>query len=99
MFDMILLGDNMKSVHELKQEIDKIMKYGYKYDTYLSWSESLVSINHGLCIGAKLVKVDDKMIYEFIVDTQFNSSKEISLMKYVCVKILLKFLKKINLLF
>lgn len=78
MFDIISLGDNMKSVYELKLEIDKIMKYGYKYNTNLSWSENLVSINHGLCIGAKLVKTENEIIYEFIVDTQFNSSKEIS---------------------
>ena len=68
----------MKTVKELKKEIDKIIKPGYTYQTNLSWPEMLVSINHGLGIGAKLFKNDNKMVYKFIVDTQFISSNEIS---------------------
>lgn len=68
----------MKTVKELRQEIDKIIFPGYIYQTNLSWAERLVSINHGVGIGAKLVRVEDKMIYEFIVDTQFVGSKEIT---------------------
>lgn len=68
----------MKTVRELKQAIDKVMKSGYKYQTNLSWNESLISISHGLSIGAKLVQVDNKMVYKFYVDTQFISNKEIS---------------------
>ena len=68
----------MKTVKELKQEIDKVIVPGYTYKTNLSWPERLVSINHGLGIGAKLSRIDNKMVYEFIVDTQFVSSKEIS---------------------
>ena len=67
----------MKTVKELKQEIEKIMIPGYTYQTNLSWAERLVSINHGVGIGAKLVRIEDKMIYEFVVDTQFISTKEI----------------------
>lgn len=68
----------MKTVKELKQEIDKVIIPGYTYQTNLSWAERLVSINHGLGIGAKLVRVDNKMVYEFIVDTQFISVNEIT---------------------
>ena len=68
----------MKTVKELKQEIDKVIIPGYTYQTNLSWAERLVSINHGLGIGTKLVRVDNKMVYEFIVDTQFISVKEIT---------------------
>ncbi len=68
----------MKTVKELKQEIDKVIKTGYTYQTNLSWTERLISINHGVGIGAKLVQINNKMTYEFIVDTQFVSSKEIT---------------------
>ena len=68
----------MKTVKELKLEIDKVIKPGYLYQTNLSWTERLISINHGVGIGAKLVKKDNKMVYEFIVDTQFVGSKEIT---------------------
>lgn len=68
----------MKTVKELKQEIDKVIVTGYTYRTNLSWPESLVSINHGVAIGAKLIQKDNQMIYEFYVDTQFVGSKEIA---------------------
>ena len=68
----------MKTVKELKQEIDKVIIPGYTYQTNLSWPERLVSISHSLGIGAKLVRVEDKMVYEFVVDTQFISAKEIT---------------------
>ena len=68
----------MKTVKELKQELDKIMKTGYTYRTNLSWREMLVEFECGIGIGTKLVKIEDKIVYEFIVNTEFVSSKEIS---------------------
>lgn len=68
----------MKTVKELKQEIDKVIKPGHTYQTNLSSCDRLISIDHGVGIGAKLVRVEDKMVYEFIVDTQFISTKEIT---------------------
>ena len=84
----------MKTVKELKVEIDKIIKPGHTYQTNLSWSERLVSINHGLGIGAKLVEADNKMVYEFIVDTQFLSSKEISYEEICICKEIIELLEK-----
>lgn len=84
----------MKTVKELKQEIDKVIVPGYTYQTNLSWTERLVSINHGLGIGAKLVRVDDKMVYDFIVDTQFISSKEITYNEICMCKDIIDILEK-----
>ena len=84
----------MKTVKELKQEIDKIMVPGYTYQTNLSWAERLVSINYGLGIGVKLVQIEDKMVYEFIVDTQFVSSKEITYDEIVLCKNIIDILEK-----
>lgn len=84
----------MKTVKELKEEIDKIMKHGCTYKTNLSWVEHLIDINHGLGIAAKLVRVEDKMIYEFIVDTQFISSKEITYDEVCMCKDVIEILEK-----
>ncbi len=67
----------IKTVKEIKQLIDEVLIPGYKYKTNFSSSEFLVDINYSLIIAAKLVKCDDKMKYEFVLDTQFLSSKEI----------------------
>lgn len=72
------MSDKLKTVKELKQEIDRVIVPGYTYQTNLSWAERLISINYGIGIGARLVRIEDKMVYEFIVDTQFISSKEIT---------------------
>lgn len=84
----------MKTVAELKQEINKVMKVGYKYQTNLSWNEGLISINHGLGVGAKLIQLDNKMIYEFYVDTQFLSNKEISYDEICMCKDIIDILEK-----
>ena len=68
----------IKTVKEIKKIIDKVMLDGYTYKTNFSSSEFLVDINNCLIIAAKLVKHDDKMVYEFILDTQFLSEKEVT---------------------
>ena len=64
------MSDKLKTVKELKQEIDRVIVPGYTYQTNLSWAERLISINYGIGIGARLVRIEDKMVYEFIVDTR-----------------------------
>lgn len=54
----------MKTVKELKQEIDKVIISAYTYQTNLSWPERLVIINHAVGIGAKLVRAEDKIDIE-----------------------------------
>ena len=68
----------IKTVKEIKQLIDEVIIPGYKYKTNFSSAEFLVDINYSLIIVAKLVKRDDKMKYEFVLDTQFLSNKEIN---------------------
>lgn len=84
----------MKTVKELRQEIDKVIIPGYTYHTNLSWTERLVSINHGVGIGAKLVQKDNKMVYEFIVDTQFVGTKEITYDEICMCKDIIDILEK-----
>lgn len=84
----------MKTVKELKSEIDKVMLPGYTYKTCLSWSERLIDISNGLGIGTKLVQVENKMIYEFIVDTQFLCSKEITYDEIILSKNIIDILEK-----
>lgn len=67
---------------------------GYTYETYLSWSEHLIDISNGLAIGTKLAQVEDKMAYEFIVDTQFLSSQEITYDEIVLYKNIIDILEK-----
>lgn len=83
------MNNNLKkirSVKEIKELIDKVMLPGYSYKTNFSGSDFLVDINYKLIIAAKLVKQDDKMVYEFILDTQFVSEKELTYneMKMIC---------------
>lgn len=95
MFDIISIGDDkMKTVKDLKQEIDKIMLPGYTYKTNLNWSEHLIDINNGLGIGTKLVQVEDKIFYEFIIDTQFLSLQEITYDEVILCKNIMEILEK-----
>ena len=68
----------IKTVKEIKKLIDEVMLDGYTYKTNFSSSEFLIDINNCLIIAAKLVKHDNKMVYEFILDTQFLSEKEVT---------------------
>jgi len=67
-----------KSVKEIRNMIDRVMLPNYTYRTNFSYSDSLIFINNSLNIAAKLIKHEDKMIYRFILDTQFLSDKEIT---------------------
>ena len=69
---------DVKSVRDIKKLIDKVLLPGYKYKTNFNCAEFLIDINSRLLIMAKLIEKNHKMIYEFVLDTQFVSDKEIS---------------------
>ena len=73
-----MMNNKIKSVKEIKKLIDEVMLPGYYYKTNFSCSDFLIDINYKLIIKASIVKKEDKMVYEFVLDTQFLSEKEIS---------------------
>ena len=84
----------MRTVKELKQEIDKIMKPGYTYKINLSYSEHLIDISNGLGVGVKLVQIEDKLVYKFIVDLQFLRSQELTYDELELCKDIIEILEK-----
>ena len=66
-------------VKDIKKLIDQVMLPGYSYKTNFNSKEFLVKIRDSLVIAAKLVKKDNTMEYEFILDTQFLYCNEIKL--------------------
>ncbi len=61
----------VKTVKEIKKLIDKVILPGYTYKTNFSSKEFLIQLND-LVIKAELIQRDDKMVYEFMLDTQFS---------------------------
>ena len=70
--------EKINSVKEIRKLIDEVRLPEYTYKTNFSCADYLVDFNCGIIIAAKLVKQDDKMVYKFILDTQFVSDKEIT---------------------
>ena len=68
----------IKSVKEIKKLIDEVILPGYKYETNFNCSDFLIDINNKLIIKAIIEKQENKMIYKFVLDTQFLSEKDIS---------------------
>lgn len=68
----------VKTVKEIKKLIDKVILPGYTYKTNFSSAEFLVYFSFGVNLVAKLVRYADKVEYEFVLDTQFLFSKEIT---------------------
>ena len=66
----------IKTVKEIKKLIDKVILPGYTYKTNFNSKEFLINLNSSWIIAAKLVKRDNKMNYEFILDTQFYPPKK-----------------------
>ena len=83
----------IKTVKEIKNLIDKVILPGYKYKTNFSNAEFLIDINQSLIISAKLVKENNKMNYEFTLDTQFLYSKEISVKEIKMINDILNILE------
>ncbi|MCI9434143.1 MAG: hypothetical protein HFI86_02545 [Bacilli bacterium] len=70
--------DKIKNVKSIKQLIDKVMLPNYNYKTSFNSPDFLIDINPQFIIHAKPKCLNDRVVYEFVLDTQFLSNKEIS---------------------
>lgn len=70
--------DKIKNVKSIKQLIDKVMLPNYNYKTSFNSPDFLIDINSQFIIHAKPKCLNDRVVYEFVLDTQFLSNKEIS---------------------
>ena len=84
----------INSVKEIKKIIDKLIIPGYHYKTNFSSSEFLVDIESKFIIIAKPVCTDKDFHYEFILDTQFLSEKEINYQELVMIKNIIEVLEE-----
>ena len=80
-------------LRDLKQEIKKNVLEGYELRTNFSSNEFLVEIGN-LIIIAKIICTDTEVRYEFVLDTQFVSTKEISYEEIVMIKNVIDLLNK-----
>ena len=85
---------NIRSVKDLKLLIDKVVLPNYSYKTNFSDPDFLIDINYKIIIKARLIKKDNKMVYEFVVDTQFISNQEITYDEIVMVKNIIEILEE-----
>ena len=85
---------SIKSVKDLKVLIDNVMLPDYYYKTNFSCSDFLIDINYKIIIKANLVKKDNKMVYEFVIDTQFISDQEITYDEIVMIKNIIEILEE-----
>ena len=84
----------IKSVKEIKKLISKAMIPGYSFNTNFSSAEFLVDINNSLVIAADLVKKDNKMVYEFVLDTEFTRYAKVSYDEIVMVNNIIDILEE-----
>lgn len=84
----------IKRVKDLKKIIDKVLLPNYIYKTNFNSSDFLIDINYNIIIKAKLIKKDNKMVYEFVVDTQFMSEAEITYDEFVMIKNIIDILEE-----
>ena len=84
----------INSVKEIKKIIDKFIIPGYQYKTNFSSSEFLVDIESKFIIIAKPVCTDKDFHYEFVLDTQFLSEKEITYQELVMIKNIIEVLEE-----
>lgn len=80
-------------LRDLKQEISKEVLEGYKLRTNFSCNEFLVEIGNFIII-AKIICTDTEVRYEFVLDTQFVSNKEITYEELVMIKNIIELLNK-----
>ena len=85
---------SIKRVKDLKVLIDNVMLPNYYYKTNFSCSDFLIDINYRIIVKANLVKKDNKMVYEFVVDTQFISEQEITYDEIVMIKNIIEILEE-----
>lgn len=84
----------IKRVKDLKKIIDKVLLPNYIYKTNFNSSDFLIDINYNIIIKAKLIKKDNKMVYEFVIDTQFMSETEITYDEIVMIKNIIDILEE-----
>ena len=84
----------INSVKEIKKIIDKLIIPAYHYKTNFSSSEFLVDIESKFIIIAKPVCIDKDFHYEFVLDTQFLSLKEITYQELVMIKNIIEVLEE-----
>lgn len=80
-------------LRDLKQEINKEVLEGYKSKTNFSSNEFLVEIGNFIII-AKIICTDTEVKYEFVLDTQFVSDKEITYEELVMIKNVIELLNE-----
>lgn len=84
---------NVKNITELKKIIKKEVLEGYILKTNFSSKDFLVEVGN-LIIIAKIICLEKEVKYEFVVDTQFLSNKEITYEEIVMVKNIIDILNK-----
>ncbi len=84
----------VKSVKEIKELIRKVMIPRYTFKTNFSCASFLVDINNTLVIAAELVKNDNEMVYEFVLDTQFTKEAKVSFEEIVMVNKIINILEE-----
>ena len=84
----------VSSVKELKLLIDNVILPNYKYKTNLSSPEFLVDIDSKFIIMAKPICDDTRFYYEFKLDTEFLSNKELSYDEIVMIKNIIEILEE-----
>lgn len=84
----------IKSVKEIKKLISKVMIPGYSFKTNFSSAGFLVDINNSLVIAADLVKKDNKMVYEFVLDTEFTRYAKVSFDEIIMVNNIINILEE-----
>ena len=78
--------ERVNTVKEIKKLIDPVILPGYHYKTNFNCAEFLITIESHLVIAAKPVCTDTNFYYEFILDTQFLSKKEITYQELDMIK-------------
>lgn len=79
------------NLRDLKQEIIKITPQEYKVRTNFSSNEFLVEVGNFI-ICAKIICTETEVDYEFVLDTQFMSEKEITYKEIVIAKNIIELL-------
>lgn len=81
------------NLRDLKQEINNIVIEGYQVKTNFSSCDFLVQIG-GMNIIAKPICLEKEVKYEFALDVQFLSSKEITYEEIIMIKSIIDLLYK-----
>lgn len=80
-------------IRDLKQEIVKIVPSEYKVHTNFSSNEFLVDLGD-LIICAKTICTEKEVYYEFMLDVQFLSEKELTYQELVMAKNVIELLNQ-----